>query len=185
MTKKTLLKWLDTQKTAALDAITKQEKEAKQRLLDWKIEASNFSEFVEYVSVRLNEVYDYTKAWHEKYVDICGKNPMAYGNLQTTLCNHVSAAEGIEHHLRRYEIYRTQKDEELEKKYNNLRAEVRRTYDDVMANVQTFTNAKLGMAYLEDLGFDLTQLKASDEKPVETALARPIDRRYLFIHTEE
>ena len=66
-----------------------------------------------------------------------------------------------------------------------MRTEVERTYTNVAANLGGLANAKLGMEYLESLGFDLTELKAQDEKPVETALAVPINTQFLLLNKKE
>ena len=59
-----------------------------------------------------------------------------------------------------------------------------RTYGNVMKNVENLANAKLGMDYLRELGFDLTSLLALEEKPVETALACPINTQFLLLRKE-
>ena len=67
------------------------------------------------------------------------------------------------------------------RQFDTLRNEVGKNYDNVILNVQQLKDAKLGMEYLKALGFDLTDLLAQEAAPVETALAVPIDTRYLML----
>ena len=69
----------------------------------------------------------------------------------------------------------------IRRKFGTLRNEVGRNYDNVILNVQQLKDAKLGVEYLKALGFDLTGLLAQDAAPVKTALAVPIDTRYLML----
>lgn len=55
----------------------------------------------------------------------------------------------------------------------------------VALNVNALANAKLGLEYLSTLGFDLSGLIAEQERPVETALAVPINTSFLLIMPKE
>ena len=48
-------------------------------------------------------------------------------------------------------------------------------------NLKNLANAKLGMEYLEGLGFDLSEMLSSQDKPVETALAVPVNTNLLLL----
>ncbi|WP_304584049.1 hypothetical protein [Acutalibacter muris] len=185
MTKKQLLKWLDARKSEALLKVSAEEVEAKKALKAWKLEATHFGELIAEIGPKLNEVYDRMESWHKENEDLCGRECNAYNTLRYRLGPIVSGSTTLEAILAETEFRDTHHDTELNRKYMQMRTEVERTYINVAANVSGFANAKLGMEYLESLGFDLSELKAQDEKPVETALAVPINTQFLLLNKKE
>lgn len=63
--------------------------------------------------------------------------------------------------------------------YNDLTANIKKNYQNVIATVQSLKNVKEAVEYLTTLGFDLSELGKAPE-PV-TALAVQIDTSYLFL----
>ena len=185
MTKKQLLKWLDARKNEALLKVSAEEVEAKKALKSWKLEATHFGELIAEIGPKLNEVYDRMESWHKENEDLCGREYNAYNTLRYRLGPLVSGSTTLEAILAETEFRDTHHNTELNRKYMQMRTEVERTYINVAANVSGFANAKLGMEYLESLGFDLSELKAQDEKPVETALAVPINTQFLLLNKKE
>jgi hypothetical protein len=185
MTKKILLKWLEKQEAKALAEVLKQRDQAQAQLRDWKCTETKFDELVAEIEPMLNAVYDRVQAWHNENEAICGRASMQYGSISRTLyplvCGHQSLADTI----RGAEFSDTKKDAELMDKFGNMYRDVEGTYEKVIAVVNSLANANLGMEYLEGLGFDLTGLKTDEEKPVETALATPIDTRFLRLKKED
>ena len=185
MTKKQLLKWLDARKNEALLKVSAEEVEAKKAFKAWKLETTHFAELIAEIGPKLNEVYDRMESWHQENEDICGRECNAYNTLRYRLGPIVSGSTTLEATLAETEFRDTRHNTELNRKYMQMRTEVERTYTNVAANLGGLANAKLGMEYLESLGFDLTELKAQDEKPVETALAVPINTQFLLLNKKE
>lgn len=185
MTKKQLLKWLDARKSEALLKVSAEEVEAKKALKAWKLETTHFAELIAEIGPKLNEVYDRMESWHQENEDICGRECNAYGTLRNSLCGFVAGRVSLADILAEAEFRDTRHNVELNRKYMQMRTEVERTYTNVATNLGGLANAKLGMEYLESLGFDLTELKAQDEKPVETALAVPINTQFLLLSKKE
>lgn len=185
MTKKILLKWLDTQKAKALCQVSQQETAAFEALLLEKIKRSDFNAFAEYLLPRMTEIHDKLEEWHAANAELVGSVTNCYGYLYSilhrTLCSNTSPIE----RLRKEEIHETKLDSELKKRYTALRREVEKTYENVAANVSNLANAKLGLEYLKELGFDLTDLLVQEERPVETALAVPVNTDFLLIMQKE
>lgn len=64
-------------------------------------------------------------------------------------------------------------------------ATYKRVYNTLTQYDCSLANAKKGIEYLTDLGFDVSELEEMDsKKDVSTALATPIDTKYLFLGGE-
>jgi len=185
MTKKQLLKWLDHQKALALNKVSEEEAKAKEELKAWKLTETKFDELVAEIGPKLSAVYDRMAEWREKYKDICGTECAWGGGLMYHLTRFVSSNRPLAEVLKDIEFTETQHDRDLCTRYLRMRAEVEKTYANVAMNLSGLANAKLGMEYLESLGFDLAELKAEDERPVETALAVPINTQFLLLNKKE
>lgn len=185
MTKKLLLKWLEQQRSKALAIVDGQEHACEEDLIKQKCQAVGLEALVAEISPKLNEVYDKVMAWHEKYESVLGANRATYNSVGTRLYPLTGTPESLLQLMKTQEFARTSADMDLKDRFNTLRYEVSRTYDNVIQNIEHLANAKLGMDYLRELGFDLTGLIAMDEKPVETALACPVNRQFLLLRKEE
>lgn len=169
MTKKILLKWLEARKAEALAQVDTQETAAKTALLAEKLDRTKFAEMVAYVEPRLTEVYNYMMDWHKKNEELAGPLSMSWGTILYSIHNVLLARV----------------DRDLKKRFSDIRREVEKTYYNVALNVNALANAKLGLEYLSTLGFDLSGLIAEQERPVETALAVPINTSFLLIMLKE
>lgn len=69
----------------------------------------------------------------------------------------------------------------LEERYLETKSAINSNYTNVMANVRQLKDAKLGIQYLTDLGFDLTTLLEENKNQMTNALAVPVDVTFLFI----
>jgi hypothetical protein len=180
MTKPELLKWLDGKCADALRKVNEQEQSAKSALLQQKIEQSKFDDFAAYVIPRMQEIYDRLNAWHSENENLVGP-VYYYSSLSSALRNIVSGRDSAVECLRKFEIRETQLDKDLEKRFARLYSQVEGTYRTVRMNLKNLANAKLGMEYLEGLGFDLSEMLSGQDKPVETALAVPVNTALLLL----
>lgn len=184
MTKKLLLKWLEQQRSKALAIVDGQERACKEELNEKKYQTCGLEALVAEISPKLNEVYDRVVAWHEQYKDILGENRMTCNSIGYRLYPLTGTPAALLELMKTQEFARTAADADLKSRFSDLRSEVMRTYSNVMKNVENLANAKLGMDYLRELGFDLTSLLTLEEKPVETALACPINTQFLLLRKE-
>ena len=184
MTKKLLLKWLEQQRSKALTIVDGQERACKEELNEKKYQTCGLEALVAEISPKLNEVYDRVMTWHEQYKDILGENRMTYNSVSYQLYPLTGTPAALLELMKAHEFARTTAEDDLKRRFSDLRSEVMRTYGNVMKNVENLANAKLGMDYLRELGFDLTSLLALEEKPVETALACPINTQFLLLRKE-
>ncbi len=184
MTKKLLLKWLEQQKNKAFDIVSRQEAAAKAELNEKKYQDTGLEALVAEISPKLNAVYDRVMAWHAQYEEILGPNRATYNSVGTRLYPLTGTPESLLKLMKEQEFAHTLADTRLKDSFRELFNEVSRTYNNVIKNVEALANAKLGMDYLRELGFDLTSLTVLDEKPVETALACPINTQFLLLRKE-
>lgn len=184
MTKKLLLKWLEQQRSKALTIVDGQERACKEELNEKKYQTCGLEALVAEISPKLNEVYDRVMTWHEQYKDILGENRMTCNSVGYRLYPLTGTPAALLELMKAHEFARTTAEDDLKRRFSDLRNEVMRTYGNVMKNVENLANAKLGMDYLRELGFDLTSLLALEEKPVETALACPINTQFLLLRKE-
>lgn len=184
MTKKLLLKWLEQQRSKALAIVDGQERACKEELNEKKYQTCGLEALVAEISPKLNEVYDRVVAWHEQYKDILGENRMTCNSVGYRLYPLTGTPAALLELMKTQEFARTAADADLKSRFSDLRNEVMRTYSNVMKNVENLANAKLGMDYLRELGFNLMSLLALEEKPVETALACPINTQFLLLRKE-
>ena len=185
MTKKILLKWLDEKKAEALLSVEQQRAAAKDALDEWKYKEAGLEALVAEIGPKINEVHDRVIAWRAEHVDVVGQEQGWYGTVRSALHDLAGTPDQLTARMKRYEFTTCDKDRELKIRFDALRAEVEKTYGNVKINVNKLPNAKLGIEYLEGLGFDLSGLKADDERPVETALAVPINTKFLLIKPKE
>lgn len=181
MTKKILLKWLETQKAKALAEVRAKEKEAQAALAVWKQRESAIDELIADIGPKLEEVYARVVDWHDKNAEIVGARNMAYGSLEYLLHEALGTSESFADRCKRLEIGATDKDKALKAEFARLKYNVEHTYNNVILNVNSLANAKLGLEYLESLGFNLADLKSSVDRPANTALAVPVNTQFLLI----
>lgn len=185
MTKKLILKWLDCQKARALAEVEAGKKRAQESRRASDIEETGFDGLVAEIEPMLTAVYDKLTAWHEEHKEVCGTCDFYYGSLQYALRPYVNSNRPLRDVLLDREFHETPGEKQITTQFAKLRADVEKTYNNVSANVNALANAKLGLEYLKGLGFDVTELIADDEKPVEKALAVPINTAFLFLKQEE
>lgn len=151
MTKRQIIKWLESQSEKALAEVETQSEKA---LNTYKVKA-------EYPGVDT----------------LCGY----YGSISYKLANMSSQAEIRSCLLKEFEDGRTEIRKGIKARKNEMIKGITDNYRNVIAYVSNMKNAKLAMEYLKSLGFDLSDLVKADENPVTTALSVEVDTRFLFI----
>lgn len=152
MTKRQIIKWLESQSEKALAEVETQSEKA------------------------LNTYYA-VKAEYPGVDTLCGY----YGSISYKLANMSSQAEIRSCLLKEFEDGRTEIRKGIKARKNEMIKGITDNYRNVIANVNNMKNAKLAMEYLKNLGFDLSDLVKADENPVTTALSVEVDTRFLFI----
>lgn len=173
MTKRQIIKWLESQSEKALAEVETQSEKALNTYYAERNERIGLEDTATSIAALMQQAYSLTESFKEKVkaeypgVDtLCGY----YGSISYKLANMSSQAEIRSSLLKEFEDGRTE-----------IRKGITDNYRNVIANVSNMKNAKLAMEYLKSLGFDLSDLVKADENPVTTALSVEVDTRFLFI----
>lgn len=176
MTKKELIKWVDNKMHEALSAV-ENEKAAEIQAYKEKL----------YESINLDS---HANAIVEKYNEL----DKVIGSFNNDLPNSLKFYPSYGYGLNISSRYRSFEDtkkaiinclhdeskqlQQINNKYDNILSQVKRNYENLIINVQSLANAKLGIEYLESLGFKVDYVENKTEC---TALACPIDTSFLFV----
>lgn len=176
MTKRQIIKWLESQSEKALAEVETQSEKALNTYYAERNERIGLEDTATSIAALMQQAYSLTESFKEKVkaeypgVDtLCGY----YGSISYKLANMSSQAEIRSCLLKEFEDGRT----EIRKGIKARKNEMIKGITDNYRNV----NAKLAMEYLKSLGFDLSDLVKADENPVTTALSVEVDTRFLFI----
>lgn len=169
MTKRQIIKWLESQSEKALAEVETQSEKALNTYYAERNERIGLEDTATSIAALMQQAYSLTESFKEKVkaeypgVDtLCGY----YGSISYKLGNMSSQAE-----IRKG----------IKARKNEMIKGITDNYRNVIANVSNMKNAKLAMEYLKSLGFDLSDLVKADENPVTTALSVEVDTRFLFI----
>lgn len=182
MTKKILIKWLEQSKRKALSAVDEERKTALKKYDEELYEKVGLREIADKVQTLFTEADQLVAEWHAKYEEYLATYGRYYGSVHSICYDFISGQDATYNRMKSLEFNEDSKPRvAVRRQFDSLRNEVGKNYDNVILNVQQLKDAKLGLEYLKALGFDLTDLLAQDTAPVETALAVPIDTRYLML----
>ena len=173
MTKRQIIKWLESQSEKALAEVETQSEKALNTYYAERNEKIGLDATATAISALMQQAYSLTESFKEKVkVEYPGVDTLCgyYGSISYKLANMSSQAEIRSCLLKEFEDGRTE-----------IRKGITDNYRNVIANVSNMKNAKLAMEYLKNLGFDLSELVKADENPVTTALSVEVDTRFLFI----
>ena len=184
MTKRQIIKWLESQSEKALAEVETQSEKALNTYYAERNEKIGLDATATAISALMQRAYSLTESFKEKMkaeypgVDtLCGY----YGSISYKLANMSSQAEIRSCLLKEFEDGRTEIRKGIKARKNEMIKGITDNYRNVIANVSNMKNAKLAMEYLKNLGFDLSELVKADENPVTTALSVEVDTRFLFI----
>lgn len=183
MTKKELLKWVEQRKNEVCSELNEKRKEALNLCAEKITKEIGIDNIASELQKKFDEIENALTTWEDGLEKDIVMNREYWGTVHEKIRSFINGPEATKNMLLCYDIrIRESKSYKIiNKKYDELERNVKHEYSVVGANVQGLKNAKLGVEYLESLGFDLTELKEADAKPVTTALSVPINTDYLFI----
>lgn len=187
MTKKDLIKWVEAQRESAVSEVEDKKYEALVSYKEKIIEEIGLDEVASEIQKKFNEIDDKLKSWKAGLDPDITLDDKYWGTTARDILPYISKPGSTKWRLLANDlrISDSKAYQKIRKKFDETRDNVNREYTNVVANVQALKNAKLGVEYLESLGFDLTKLKEADAKPLTTALSVPINTEYLFFGREE
>lgn len=158
MTKRQIIKWLESQSEKALAEVETQSEKALNTYYAERNEKIGLDATANAISALMQQAYSLTESFKEK----------VKAEIRSCL-------------LKEFEDGRTEIRKGIKARKNEMIKGITDNYRNVIANVSNMKNAKLAMEYLKNLGFDLSELVKADENPVTTALSVEVDTRFLFI----
>lgn len=187
MTKKDLIKWVEKQRESALNEVKEKKCKALASCKEKIIEEIGLDEVANEIQKKFNEIDDKLRSWKAELDPDITLDDTYWGTMARDIRQYIGEPDSTKRNLLENDlrISDSKAYQKIRKKFDETRDNVNREYTNVIANVQALKNAKLGVEYLESLGFDLTKLKEADAKPLTTALSVPINTEYLFFGREE
>lgn len=186
MTKRQLIKWLESQQARVLVNEEEQYKAARTALIEKRDAAIKIEEVVEALYSLISKADDVVTEWKRDLENSEIADPLnGYFGSMSHFLYGICDKDAIRNRLR-YDFSDTYPELiELDKKDAEVKRAIRANYKSVIANVQNMSNAKLAVQYLQDLGFDLSSLTETDRYSGSNALTVAVDTRFLFIGSVE
>ena len=181
MTKREIVKWLEEQQKLKLAEAHQQycDEMARQRLRFAK------SIGLDEMAQKIFDLIHQADILHDAYIESfrdrkdvmlnCG----GWSTL-TRILSNTDTLEKVKNALRIEIADHSPQWKQIEHDYATVCDRIRNNYLHVICHVRALGTAKKGIAYLLELGFDLTELMAMEE-PETMALSVPVDTSYLFL----
>lgn len=183
MTKRQLMKFLEQKQEEALNSAKKAYDGAKE---NYKIQLEKhmkMNEVAKKISMLISQADDTLDEWLQylnEHPELEVETVNNYGCLKSKLNDFVTDSN-IKGYMYKHMHDVSKQKSQLETRYNQVKDGIASNYTNVIANVQQLKDAKLGVQYLTELGFDLTALPEEDKNPMTTTLSVAVDTSFLFI----
>lgn len=185
MTKKLLIKWVEDKQKEALAQVQEQYQNA---LINHTLALHNelgVSALADEIGPLINQAFSILNAWREKWKDRV-RMGNGWDSLSTRLRRYADDENLLKHVLSNEEFEDTTEERRrLRSLHAEMEREVRANYANVLVNVRALKDAKLGIEYLKELGFDVSEVITMAKEPVTTALSIPIKTQFLFLNKKE
>lgn len=183
MTKRQLVKFLEAKQEEAMKNARNAYEEAKQKHKlqvesDIKIDvvAKKIAMMISQADDILDEWMQYINEHPELEIEIVNRHHCLKSKL-----NDLVTDSSIKGYMYRHICDGSKRKSQLENIHNQITSGITSNYANVISNIQQLKDAKLGVQYLNELGFDLTTLLEEDKRPRTTALSVAVDTSFLFI----
>lgn len=176
MTKKELIKWVEAKKENAHQILKdnyKNEMKIHNDRIYKEMELDKHADIIFKICQQLDTAFDNMESslpLEVEYRNYCG-------SLRNSLRDYIK--DGVNSTKDKIVIWMVDESKEknlINKRYDKMWEKVKTNYDNVIRNISSLKNAKLGIEYLESLGFK----DISKPKEECTALACIVDTDYLL-----
>jgi len=180
MTKRDMITWLDDQKYKIIREKEDEVRGRKDAHLEATLRSLGFYEMAGEIESHLKQAWDLWSRWkaaHES--DSLSTSIHNYRGFECGIRPLVHLDEPLASYMSKYDTrLNTEAMDELNKEERTTSDKIGRTYNSVIRAVSAAKNIKEAKAYLEGLGFDLSEL---ENPPAPTVKAAEIDAGYLFL----
>ena len=182
MTKKQLVNWLEDKRAEAKGEVEEQYTTAVTAYVAQRNKVIKFDEMVDKIYAQISKIDDLITEWKDGLSIFPGieKTDGYYGSCARQV-HMLCDKQDIRSRLCKDFQDESETLKGFKSKRNDTLREIDKNYLNVISNVQNMKNAKVGVDYLTELGFDLSTLIEQDNHPVTTALSVEVDKKYLFI----
>ncbi len=186
MTKKRLLDWLEREEMKAVNRITEEYEKKRDTLREELYKKVGLLEIATEFHELIGKADTLLIAWQKTNAEDLGFPEGNHHSMRNDLYPHSQSLNATVERFKEREVSRLCPQlKELSNQFSSLRNEVTQNFQAVRANARALKNAKLVESYLEDVGFNLSELRAEDARSGSTALATPVNPAFLFLGTAE
>lgn len=183
MTKRQLVKFLEAKQEEAMKNARNAYEEAKQKhklqvesAIKINVVAKKITKLISQADDILDDWMQYINEHPELEIEIVNRHHCLKSKL-----NDLVTDSSIKGYMYRHIYDGSKRKSQLENIHNQITSGITSNYANVISNIQQLKDAKLGVQYLNELGFDLTTLLEEDKRPRTTALSVAVDTSFLFI----
>jgi len=182
MTKRTILKWLESKRSEAAIAVRKEFTLAQDKAINELCCDLGFAEDAQQMQEHFERAHKIWMDFKQKCENIEGfRFANCYHSPESRLYEYIGEKGTTFNRLISSEIrVKTESMKKAQDAFNDLLANINMNYNNVIAAVGSLKTVKESAEYLTALGFDLSELEKKPE-PV-TALAVQIDTSYLMLN---
>ena len=183
MNKRMIVNWLKDEQARALDAVKAQAKLNQEQAYKDIWETVGLPDAAQRLQTAIDEFQHLAQEFEKTLDAVEGVTLRQYHQLSGQVYCLTNSADSVRKFIVEGMIdpERSPVFQRIQKQRRELEAGVIANYTAAIENVKIMKDAKAAMDYLAGLGFDLTSLKKLDEPQQTTAVALPVDTRYLFV----
>lgn len=167
MTKRQLVKFLEAKQKHKLQV---------ESAIKIDVVAKKITKLISQADDILDDWMQYINEHPELEIEIVNRHHCLKSKL-----NDLVTDSSIKGYMYRHIYDGSKRKSQLENIHNQITSGITSNYANVISNIQQLKDAKLGVQYLNELGFDLTTLLEEDKRPRTTALSVAVDASFLFI----
>lgn len=181
MTKKELADWLTEQKHKATNTCRNEIGQRRSAIMEAELKPIGFYEMAGEVESLIRHVWDVWAKWKAANEnEALSATTYNYRGFESRIRQLVDLNTSMAEHMSRYDIdLKNASLDALEEEEQKTVSKIAQTYSSVIHAVYNAKNVKEAKAYLEGLGFDLSEL---DSPPIAADNTAKIDTTYLFLN---
>ena len=180
MTKRELTNWLEDQKNKTIMEMQREMQKRKDAVLEEVLSPLGFFEMAGQIEAYLKQAWDVWIQWkmtHES--EAVSTSPYNYRGFEYNIKPLTHLDESLAEYMAKYDIVLDSDAlKELKNEEKATTAKISQNYSRVINTVYASKNAKEAKAYVEGLGFDLSELETPPELATKVS---EIDTSYLFL----
>lgn len=180
MTKRELIQWLENKKQMTIRNMENEAQKQEQDLLEGVLKPAGFYEMADQVQELIHKAWGLWKDWKADHeTDELRFSAYSYCSFEYHLKPLVQIEEPLSEYIAKYNIeLKSDEAEKLKKEAKQTTSKISQAYNRVINAVYASKSAKEAKAYVESLGFDLSEL---ENPPAPDGKVEKIDTSYLFL----